>query len=291
MSTVNYDAYNGAIILFNCGPTSRQLCAEKLAQLREGFDKLVPNERTPEACLKSALLQFCDEHKTKLRDLQVQSHKNPKVNGYEIVVIERDESHNDYYKSFSVKHDASDGLLSFDFSVQRSDADTIRALFEEHKGMLTAAGVGTMLVSVLGKLGAVTMREQGGIYWLPIANLPVWRELAKLLEGTPNKLFDMVTGIDAGTVRAVSHFIHEEVEKAVAVLTDDVTRNLQTEEAIERRLVVAHSLHDRVKLYENLLGETMQDLHQAVNSCEQAAGAAAAIKAGREVFDGMFAEK
>ena len=50
------------------------------------------------------------------------------------------------------------------------------------------------------------------------------------------------------------------------------------------------ALHGRVREYEQILGHTMQHLHEVIGVAELAASLATAIQEDSRVFDEMFAE-
>jgi len=280
----------GAVVYWTAGPTQRELLERRLELC--GLSKFMPKERTVTAVLKSALLEYCDSHKTKQVDLGVQSHKQQSSNGFEVVEIERGERKNTYAQRFSVRATEGD-CLNFDGEYW-DHTQQVRELFDKHKGQLTGAAIGKMLVDILASMDGLPLRPSGGVYWIPESQVSQFETVATYVEETgqaesANRVYLLKTAMDAGTVRAVKDAITAEVMSVATQIVQDVQENLVTEDAINRRVMMAGELRQRVSRYESILGEGLTALQQVAQVAGQAAAAATAIKESNEVFDGVFA--
>jgi hypothetical protein len=295
-------ANGGAIVFWDCGPTSRQILETRLTQL--GLEDYTPCPRTDAQSLKIALGDYADEQKQAMRrarqvnttddlggkcrrDKIVQAHRNQKENGFELVDVTRGDESNDYVTDFSAK------VVDSQVQISRGYAERgrLQQQFETAKATLGGNAVGRSLVELMGHLKGTALREAGGVYWIPDEGVTVWeRVIDAFQEAGKNKVYVMRTVMDAQTVRAVNDAIVDEVLKASTALADEIKSGALGEQAIENRLCRAKALHARVAEYEAILGQTMTHLHSVIGVAELAASSAVAIREDKSVFDEMFAE-
>ena len=69
----------------------------------------------------------------------------------------------------------------------------------------------------------------------------------------------------------------------------DITENNLGDEALLNRAVRASQLRDRIRQYEQILGEALGVCHQHVDVAVQAFRVASAVQDDDEVYDGVFA--
>lgn len=283
----------GAVVYWTAGPTQRELLEARLTE--SGLVDHMPGMRTNAAALKSALLDYCDEHKTRSVDMGVESHRKQEANGFEVLAKERGELSNAYDVRFSVKAlENSEGELELEFRNAEFDVrPKVRELFLKHKAQLTGAAIGKMLVELLGELDGVALRPSGGVYWVPESSVPKFQRIAEFVEecgidNKANRVYLLKTAMDESTVRAVGDAISSEVMAESAQIVEDVRENLTNEEAIARRLVRANELWERVKRYESCLGKTMDTLSNVVKLATDAAASAIAIKESNEAYDAIY---
>jgi hypothetical protein len=275
----------GAIVFWSVGPTIRESLYNRLSQL--GLADYMPAERTDAAALKSTLLGYCKDKKSRKADKVVQSHRRPKNNGFEVVDVERKEEVNDYDHAFSAK--VEDGRVSITRGV--ADWRVLQDEFAKQKAMITGAGVGQMLVKLLATLEGVTLKP--GTYWIPEEALATWKDVAAAVEGSAveqkgSEVYYVKTVLDEAGCRAVRDAIIREITQEAATLGTEIAGGNLGDEALGRRKSLAASLHDRVRRYEGFLGEALDVLHQIVTVAEQAAASAVAVQESETAFAGVF---
>lgn len=277
---------SGAVVYWSAGPTRRETLRSYLEQV--SMEELTPNVRTDAAALKSALLEYCANEKTRKFDLGVEPRQNQARNGFEVMRKKRGAERNEYEVAFAARIESWGGLIV------EGDAnrEAIQAAFDRHKAQLTGAAIGKLLVDVLARLGGTTLRESGGVYWLPEEALPAFERVAAFVEECGeeqgNKVYLLRTAMDEATVRAVRDAITTEVTKESEAIVQEVMENDFGDEALARRQLLAAALHARVSQYERILGEAMSTLHEVVRVAEQAAAAAESVRESNEVFDNLF---
>lgn len=293
---------NGVACFWNSGPTRRDLLEARLAQI--DMERFTPCPRSDAEALKISMADYADGELSALRsqrkgsgkdagekfrrDKVIQAKVNQKVNGFELVDVTRhEESRNDYVTDFSAK--VVEGAVQV--TKGYADAEKLQAGFIAAKAVLGGQAVGQSLIRIIAELKGTTLRELGGIYWLPPESLPAWKEVIAAFEsaGEKTKVYAMETPINELTVRAVKDAIVSEVMDASTRLTEEVTAGNLGETAIENRKKRALGLHTRVNEYEAILREALTDLHSVIAVAEQAAASAIAIQSDAAEFDGMYA--
>ena len=299
--TVRESRPEGAIVYWNGAPTDRQKLTDGLTAI--GMEDYVPCQRTEAASLKMALEEFIDDaiaerrttrtHKTKQdgervqRDKLVQPLRNQKENGFEVVDVTRKDDANDYVVDFAARVIDGQVRISRGYASQSK----VQSAYEVYRATLGGSAIGGALIDIVKDLGGVTLRDSGGIYWLPDEKLEKWEQVIGAFEAAgDNQVYMVRTIMDAKTVRAVNDAIVDEVIKASGALADEIRDGKLGEQAIETRLQRAKSLHARVAGYELILGQTMVHLHDCIGIAELAAASSTAIKEDSQVFDEMFAE-
>lgn len=281
---------DGAVVYWSAGPTRRELLGLRLTRM--GMAELVPEPRTDAACLKSSLMDYCDEKSNHRRgkDKLLQARKRQSQNGFEVLDVERGTDSNDYRMDFAAK--VMDGGY-VTITTGSADVDRIRELFAAHKANITGASIGKLLVEVLERLGGTALRPSGGVYWIPGHTVNRWEAIATIVEECAvekegNAVYCITHSFNERSVRAVKDAITAEIKAASETVIDEIKENDLGPDALIRRQLVAASLRARVSQYEGIIGEAMTTLHDAVKLAEEAAASAFAIKAAEEQFAGIL---
>jgi hypothetical protein len=153
--------------------------------------------------------------------------------------------------------------------------ERIKSATERQKGILSANDMSWWLVYVAKQLHAVSLRDRGGVYFVPRDVLPVWRKITRTLsEETAHKIFEIPAvktdeAVEA-ILTAVRSFVAGKFKEAEEYLAGGVsTRGLN---ALERSL---DETHDYVDHYVGLLGTALPDL---IDKLENVKGAMVAAR-------------
>ena len=281
---------DGAVVYWSAGPTRRDLLIARLSH--HSMENLVPEQRTDSACLKSAMLDYCDQRsqRRKGQDKLVQARKRQSTNGFEVLDVDRREHGNEYRMDFAAKVLASGSIAIVNGT---ANVGELTALFQTQKSQLTGQAVGKLLTNVLAQLGGTCLRPAGGVYWIPGSQIATWETVSNIVEaaavdGGRNAVYAITHTWNERSVRAVKDAIIDEVTDASNALMEDIKQNQLGSEALVRRQVLAAALHGRVTQYEAILGQALTALHDSIRVNEEAAAAALSVHDASSQFAGIL---
>lgn len=299
---IHFVSPRGAVAFWDAGPTNRTMLEHLLTQI--GLEAFLPPVRSDSAALKLAMAEYAEGQRARMRaaakaksqatgqkvrmDKIVQPHLDQKQNGFELVSVERGARENAYGADFSARVTEEGKVL-----VTRGFANVweIQEYFAKHKGTVGGDGVGRSLVELVQHLGGTTLREVGGVYWLPDSALETWSQVINAFQmaGPKTKVYMMQTVMGAETIRAVKDAIVSEVSASAGSLVEEIRAGSLGAVALENRKTRASQLHERVKQYEEILQDTLEHLHQVIAVAETAAASALAVQEDSQVFDQIYA--
>jgi hypothetical protein len=257
---------SGAIVFWSLRPTPYQALLEVLEA--KGYAACMPNVRTDQSALENAIkTSYGTKNKA------IVSRKRPKVNGVELVQIERDTIRNGYVTSFGAK--VVSGRVKTDYG--HADEYKLTEEFLKCKAVLTTSAVSQALTEVLQRMDGMRGFDKPGIYYIPEHWLKEWEELANLVEGCQegNKITRVRCAMDAGTARAIRDALTKEVQEQAAKLLDDVSKGTLNDAQLQSRVEQSQALVDRVNLYSSILNEGLEGLKNVARLANGAAAAAA----------------
>lgn len=269
---------------------NRNLLMNNLALL--GYDKYCPEERTNESALRESLKDSLAEFEgaALIRPL-----KNPKTDGYAVVQEDVGEQANEYHQIFTARVDEHGEI----FVTPPSDMirGELYTSFNRHKGTITSAKVASCLVEVLEHLGATSLRDNGGFYWLHDDKIEEWLKVAEAVEAATaqstetgaerieSAIYLIRTQVDNLSARALKDAIVAEVKKRAIEISDESNKPGLKQKAFLARQKEAQALHDRVKYFEDLLGEGLKELHAVADKAEDCV-----IQNGLNQIPGLFGD-
>lgn len=265
MSDRDFDV-SGAIVFWTLQPTLFESVVQVFDQA--GYPTCVPNPRTDQSALENSIKSVYGT-----KDKTVVSRKKPKRNGVELVNIERAEYRNSYVTNFGAK--VVDGQVKADFGY--ADEDRLTEEFLKHKAVLTSGALGQALSNAIGKMDGMKGFDRAGVYYVPEHYLPAWKRLAALIEscGEGNRITTVRAAIDESAARAIRDVLVREVQEKATQLLDDVAKGTLNDDQLHARVEAAQALVDRVEIYSNIIGESMENLKNVALVAKSAAAAAA----------------
>jgi len=179
----------------------------------------------------------------------------------------------------------TDGSKSEEYDVQaargveRTEAvdqlvDQIVSEANRQRGILTAVDVSWWLVYVSKQLHAVSLRDRGGVYFVPRDVLPTWRQIARVLaEETGHKVFEIPAVKTDEAVEAILTAVRQTISARFAEAEEYLTGKLSNKglNSLERQL---DETRDYVEHYVGLLGKALPDLTDKLESIKGAIVAA-----------------
>lgn len=238
-----------------------------------GQTKLCPPVRSVQQCLRSALQAAFKRH-------IIQPLKG---GGLEIrEVVHLDDDNNDHVLKLTARIDEQERISLNPYKVEW--AGEIQNQYRAARGQVSADAVADMMVRYLDGLGGTKLRPMGGIYWLRDEVLPNWQQLTRIVENAASKGqsrgYLIRHDMDHDSIIAVRDAIVAEVTATAQTLHDEVVSGTLGERALHSREAQAQELREKILLYESLLGQGLQSLHNAVDTAEQAAAAACILASG-----------
>jgi len=130
----------------------------------------------------------------------------------------------------------------------------------------TSRDIMGMIVKVLKDTNAVTLRETGGIYWVPRTKSDEVRKLQNAVEQLGNSLvFILPVHKTADSERSLGMAAAGSIEAELGTLRDEIAGFVSDPNGVragtlDRRLATFEDLRGRAELYRSILGVTVEDL-------------------------------
>jgi hypothetical protein len=234
-----------------------------------GFGDFVPPTRAPVTALKDALTDVLGGPRVLVRPLS--------KDGFVVVREDRGEEDNQYTTLMQAK--VGDNVILY--KPLNDKALAVTESYNRHIGYVSAGSVAGCLVKIMDSLGKTTLRESGGLYWLPDSQLSKWEAVAKATEAAVAKgntrIYFLRHLMDADACRAIRDAVQTEIlaeaQRLEAELMDSTVE--LGERALSHRGRLCIDLKARIVSFEELLGESLASLRQAVDGVETALAAAA----------------
>lgn len=169
----------------------------------------------------------------------------------------------------------------------------IKGRFEVELDRVASTDVSAWLTRIVeSRLHGVCQREHGGIYYVPPASLPVWRNVkAALAEASAHSILNVPMLKSDEAVEVVLAGCIAEARKVIAKLTEALTENAEGngpkgEAGLQSLAEKAADAQRRLAAYEKLLGVAMPEMQGQLATIKaglfHAAGQAAQRKAARQ---------
>lgn len=237
---------------------------------------LLPKTPAPATALARALKEQTSKH-VLLRPLATKGGAHAGWALVDETMLDEDLSH---AVSLAAKLDAAGRPAFSDASDPR--CAKIVAAYEKHLERCSSEDVGAWLVKLMGRLEAVSMRDQGGIYYLPPWRLPTWNTAAKVIAAmTSSKLFVIPALRSADAVNAILDAVSQEAEAEAAILERDLEDEKLRARALETRGERAMKVEKKLDRYEAFLGLRLEGLRERLATLRGNL-AAAALARGSE---------
>jgi hypothetical protein len=158
--------------------------------------------------------------------------------------------------------------------VDHKRADELAASYRRHLTDLIQADVSPWLTKLMGTVHAVSLRDTGGVYFVPRTHLDMWRAMVAAIRkasshavlGMPcmrtDEAIEAITDAIAQEARAEAEALEEELAKAQS---GDADAPKLGSRALEGRLTKADRVKAKVASYEALLGQKLDALHERLD--------------------------
>lgn len=259
---------SGALVLWDVPGTDHPLATVRAAWSAAGLDRYAPRARTPDVALRHAL------HALAVAGSGRGARRIERA-AEGLVVTETEP------EARTVRHrHVCFAQLVNDRPVTDAGPDADAALQAAHVAALSqldGRAVSAALVDTARALGAVALRPDGGVYWLPAAELARWRALVAGVEAAAPgaRCYVVVTQGDADTVRCVSDSFVREAEAALADVRAELEAGEVGARAAQSRARRLIDLAATAEAYETALGSSLLAIRQRLEALGAEAAAAA----------------
>ncbi len=142
-------------------------------------------------------------------------------------------------------------------------APHLTASYAAHLGQIEQGDVSPWLVKVIEHCQAVSLRDTGGIYFVPKAQLDTWRAMvAAIRTAGQHTVFEMPALKSDEAVAALLDAVVREAEATASLMEQEVSGGDLGERALKTRVERAAALESKVTSYEGLLGTTLTEIHE-----------------------------
>lgn len=269
---------DGAVTFWNVGEYT-DLDLYEIGLARCGMRKFVPNPRTQASALKDALGDTFQPNGNANITFRIERMENS--DAFQVDRIERGDVNIGNITQREMIAYIENGVMHFDPHDHRASA--IVQHYNRHLGLVRGSTITRSLVDIVSHLGGVSLRDTGGVYWLPETALSVWEDVATAAEnasiGKRCMVHTMKHHFDASALRSVRVAFEKEILTRAKQISDEMQVAEIGDRAIENRRTECHAMRQKIKQYEEILGETLTVLRDAVSHAESAEALGALINA------------
>lgn len=273
----------GAVVFWKLEPEfSRMAIAQGFSRI--GMDDYIPNERPDGQCLKESLAGEYSFMEAKGTVIKVESLKEK--GAFEVVAVEKGHNEN-YYRQVCWAKASKDGSEISLFNTN-GHSDNIRERFAARKAVISGSQVSSSLVNMLTDRYAVSLRPNGGLYWIPGSLIGWWGRVCQSIEsasggGDKTALFCLSTVHNPDMVRAVTAGIAEEVDAVMRDIQNEMDNAAEkSSDDLHKVRQKAQAMADRLKSYEVHVGASLDGLRKGVEEASTASAMAMLSAVARE---------
>jgi hypothetical protein len=233
-----------------------------------GYEKHVPEQRSPLVCLKDALNEVVADKETLICPLKA-------GNGYAVVREAKGEDENQYQTIFNSRVPQHSNIPVF--SVSGETVDRVTEAFHKYRRTATAAQVSGKLVNILYQLNGTRLRNSGGVYWISGSALDDWELAATVMinagMGVP-QAYVIEHELTPGAVLAVKDGLVNDIQTRIAQLHAEIGSGEMGARGLEARQADIVELQNKVLDYEQMLDVSLVDIKKGLESLSTATATA-----------------
>ena len=231
-----------------------------------GFGDFTPTARTKKDALRWALVA---------RHSRVNNRVAPTGNGYELItetpVVSTTTVEYNHVMSAWINEDDTVGC---DDPARLAE---VQSWVAESERRIDGGVMSQKLSAVVRKLNGVSIRANGGAYWLPEKSAAPWLALVEAFKkaGSPMRLQSYSITGDPETVDALVGNVEDQIKAQVANIEEMISDPTQGAKALGARYDEIEKLSVQLGAYKSSLGRNFEALSKYVDDVELRAGQAA----------------
>lgn len=296
---------DGALVWWECGPTNRLKLVAQMDAI--GLSKFVPPARSIQSSIRLAMSELADnlshargnrakkeegsDEKFK-QSYKVESHIDPKVDGFELVDVYRKKTNNRYDGLFSCKVVLKDGEERVDcgYGDGYAHRGRLQEHYEELRQDIDGSAIGASLVELLTEFHGTCVRASGGNYYIPEAGVSKWDEVVKAYAAANagNKVHRVRVALDEEGIASIKAAIEKELLEEAGKIAEELRGGDLSDTAIQKRIDSAAEMRKKCSLYEGILQTELSTCRQMLTLAETAVSSGVAVQEGEDVFAGVI---
>lgn len=147
--------------------------------------------------------------------------------------------------------------------------ERLRAEYERFQRELTLGDVSGWMSKLIRTTQAVALRDTGGVYFVPRSHVDTYRRIAGAIHAASgHKLFEVPALRSDEAVEAILDAVIREAEGEVGSMETELDTEDLGERALRTRQNRCERMREKVKLYEELLGKSLEGLHKRMEGLE-----------------------
>lgn len=219
-----------------------------------GLDpKLLPGLPGAETALRRAMHQYSGPHRL-VRPLRGE--------GFALVAEETPEDDLKYAVDFKAK------VAGETVTVEPSEhpyADSLQQSFDHNRATLTTEDISVWLTKMVKRVGAVQLRDTGGMYFVPRQSIDTWRAVHRALKAaSAHTVYEIPALRSEEAVEAILDAVQAEAEKEARALEAELEKGLLTARGLKGRASKTEQMLSKIQGYEGLLGQSMDALKKRI---------------------------
>lgn len=154
--------------------------------------------------------------------------------------------------------------------------EKVRADFQWHLDNMTGVDVSGWLCKMMTQLEAVSLRDTGGVYFVPATSMALWERMVDAIrKASKHALLGVPAIRSEQAVEAALDAVQTECAAAAEALERELEKHNGAEtrkdgllgaRALESRVKAAEAAEAKLSRYEDLLGAKLPDLHAKIES-------------------------
>ena len=223
-----------------------------------GLGDCIPPVRSDMSSLRLACEKYAEVNCPPTQDWDVSSLATPGVNGFETNWISKGDIRNTRTHAFSCAVDNGFVRTTYGYA----STPVVQAYFNMYKGLVTNDAIGKALVNIAThKLDGLCLRPNGGLYWIPDAQVGDWENYVKVIENVSgSSVTTAAWEANNGTINCVKESLLSTVEaECKRIMTDLSDGKVHSDLFFDSRAKDVARLLGRVESVEAALQESLDD--------------------------------
>jgi hypothetical protein len=198
----------------------------------------------------------------------------PKGGGWVLVNEATDTNTNDLSWAGNLRVSVNDRALAFS-PIGHPAESAIQAAYAHALEAVSASAIGSWLAKQARNLGAIGLRQNGGVYFIPADVLAAWKERIAVIKSVSAHVFQAVPAMKTeDAVAAIIDAMEQEAGREAADLEAEIMAGNLTERALNTRAERTADIATKVARYEKVLGAAMPALAARLEQLEATIAAA-----------------